>query len=405
MSKFLFFCSFFLSSFVYAQSVETIVKKAHLKTDSKQQAQAKAVNGLSRELVIKMIGADKYRQEKQKVEKFIIKNKNRYILSTSSSKPVLQDDGAFSSTVTIKVSKSNLKDLLLEQHLFYASEGSSCLLPVVSFSSYFDEEKKSYSWWLKYENEKIETLKQMASSFFELLSEEFIKQGFYVLDPIFQKMDEGTPSGVLPKKSSRVRNFVPLAEFYTCDIILSGSVQIGRFSGNSPGLTNFFGTKQNLQAGSPYFVQFFFNVFNIKTRQFLFKFKKQFTFPDDLKNKPTEGMLLHLKDVLASLTYQLSSYQEEGSLDLSRLMISVQGPLTYAQKEQLKKLLVKKIAGIQNLEERFLTSNRVVYAAESSHSIRTIAKQLKNASLPGFVIQVKGYRKQELEIYAKSQKR
>ena len=408
MYKFLLFCSFLLSSFVHAQSVETIVKKIHLNTDSKQQAQAKAVNELSRELVIEMIGADKYRQEKQKIKSFITKNKNRYILSTSFSKPVLQDDGAFFSTVTIKVSRTNLKDLLLEHHLFYASEGSSCLLPVVSFVSYFKEEKESYSWWLKEEREQSKVLsKQLASSFFELLSEEFIKQGFYALNPVFQKMYESTPSGILPRKSSRVLKFVPLAEFYTCDIILSGYVQVGKLSDSSSALTGFFNTKNNQpgNSGSQYSVQFFFNVFNIKTRQFLFKFKKQFPFPDNLKNKPAEGMLLRLKDVLDSLTYQLSSYQEGGSLDLTRLMISIQGPLTYAQKEQLKKLLVKKIAGLQSLEERFLTSNRVVYSAESSLSIKSIAKQLKKTSLPGFVIQVKGYRKQELEIYAKSQMR
>ena len=396
----------FLFGFVHAQSVETFVREVHLKTDSKQQAHERAINELSKKLVTDIIGADKYKQEKQKIKSSIIRNRNRYILSTSSSKPVLQDNGNFTSTVTIKVSRENLRNLLLEHNLFYASQGSFCLLPVVSFASYFDGEKKSYSWWLKADSEKPEMLlKQMAASFFELLSEELIKKGFYSLNPTFQKMHEGAPSRILPKKSSRVQDFAPLAEFYTCDIILSGHVQVGEPFNSSSGLTSFFSsfrTKgQSSVLDSQYFTQFFFNVFNIKTRQFLFKLKKRFPFSYALRDEPKKEMLLRLKDILAALTYQLSSYQEEGSLDLKRLMISIQGPLTYAQKERLKQALVENISGLQSLEERFLTSNRVVYLAESSQNIRSIAKQLKEISLPKFVIQLKGYNKRELEIYAK----
>ena len=410
----LHFLFFFLLSFAQAQSAETLVKEVQLVSDSKQLAQQKALNEVSRELVIEMIGKVKYQKEKRKIEKYIIKNQNRYILSTRSSQPVFQDDGSFFSTVTVRVSQENLKNLLLEHNLFYASEGSFCLLPVVTFSSYFNEEKKSYSWWLKDEQKEADSLlKQMAGSFFKLLKREFIKQGFYALDPVFQRMSEGTPAHVLPKKNSRVRNFVPLAEFYTCDIIVLGSVQVGAlsFSKSSSLLASLFSFYQseskteNVLGASQYFTQFSFNVFNIKTRQILFKLKKQFPFSVVMEKDPKKEMLLRWTDVLDSLIYQLSSYQKEGSLDLSRLLISVQGRLTYAQKEQLKESLIKKVPGIQNLEERLLTSSRVVYEAESSQDIRSIAKQLKELSLPKFIIQVKGYRKQELEIYAKKRVR
>ena len=412
MSKafFILFSFFFFSSaFVQAQGIETLVKEIHLDTDNKQLAQKKAINEVSRKLVEEMVGLDRFQKEKQKIKNQIIKNQNRYILSIRSSKPILQEDGAFVSTVTIQVSKENLKQLLLEHNLFYSSKGSFCLLPVISFASYNSGEKKSYSWWLKNENSSS-LLEEMAGSFFELLSEELIKQGFYALNPVFQKMYEGTASGVLPKNSSRVRSFVPLAEFYTCDIILSGHIRFGELSSGSSALQSFFSflktdNDQIDNAPSQNVTQFFFNVFNIKTRQFLFKLKKQFPFSPALQNNPKKEMALHLKNILDSFTYQLSFYQEKGSLDLNRLMISVQGPLNYSQKEQLKKSLVKKISGLQNLEKKFLTSNRIVYEAESSEKIKSVAQQLRKISLPKFVIQVKGYKKNTLEIYAKKRER
>lgn len=404
MRLLLFFCFVFgLCSMSGAQGAETVIKEILTNSDSRQMAHKKVLNELSRELVREAIGTDRYQAELKRIEKYIIKNQNRYILSTRSSSPVLQDGGKFSFTVTVRVSKENLKNLLLEHNLFYASEGSSCLLPVVSFSSHWTETKKNYSWWLKDQDEPEKQLKQTAGSFFRLLSEELIKTGFYGLNPVFQRMGEGTPPPVLPKKSRQARNFVPLAEFYSCDIILLGYVQMGRLSSRSS-LTGLFSFSKSADEAVPVhqnWIQFSFNVFNIKIRQFLFRLKKKFPLSPAGQKDPQIEVLSRSKDILDSVTYQLSAYQEEGSLDLNRLLLSVQGPLSYAEKEQLKKSLIEKIQGIQNLEERLLTAGRVVYLAESSDSAGTIARQIRRASLPPFVIQVKGHKNRELEIYAK----
>ena len=404
----IFLFTFFISISAQAQKVETIVKEIQTPSDRKALAQKKALNEVSRKVVLEMLGEDKYEKEMQKIERSIIKKRNRYILSIRSTQPVLQEDGGFSSTVTIKFSKENLKKLLLEHNLFYASEGSFCLLPVVSFSSHFEDKRKEWSWWLKNQDKESEALlSDMGTPFFELLKKELIKKGFYTIDPAFQKVSEGVPSGVLPKNSSRAKNFIPLAEFYTCDIILLGYVHLGRsLNKSSSTLSQLFSSSSTKTAdfsvdSEQYFTNFSFNVFNIKTQQFLFKLKKQFPYPPAMKNSPEKELLLRFKDVLDSLTYQLSFYQEEGSLDLNRLLISVQGPLNYAQKERLKKSLIQNVSGIQNLEERLLTSSRVVYEAEVSKDIKAIAKQLRKLSLKAFVIQLKGYKKQELEIYAK----
>ena len=409
--KALFF-SFFLFYFAPADGLESLSKEVYINSDSKQLAQQTALNEFSRELVLQMIGQKKYEKERRKVEKAIIQNQNRYILSTRSSPPVLQEDGKFLSMVTIQFSKENLKNLLLEHHLFYAEKSSFCVLPLLSFALSFDGKKEIWSWQKKNREGQspVPVLKNMTKSFFELLSRELIKTGFFPLDPVFQKMAEGAPSAVWPKKSSRARDFIPLAHFFRCDIILFGSVQAGDIGNNLSFLGEWFSTFKEKKekppsSSSSYFTRFSFHVFNIKNRRTLFKLKKQFPFPSSMKKTPAKEVLSRFRDVLDSLLYQLSSYQTEGSLDRNRLIISVQGPLSYAEKEKLKKALIKSTPGIQSLEERLLTSNRVVYEAGSSQSIKQVAKQLKALSVPGFVIQLKGYKKQELEIYAKKQAR
>ena len=393
--------------FLQAQDLETIVKEIELKVDSKKQAQQQALNEVSRELVKEMLGEKKHKELKKKIERVIIKNHNRYILSVSSSPGELQDQGKFAFTVKMKVSKENLKNLLLENNLFYNSKGAGCILPAISFSSYFDEKQEKYSWWLNNEKASSE-IKNIAGSFFDLLSKEFIKVGFYVIDPVFQKIKEGAPPFILPKKGKSVKNFLPMSEFYACDIILFGRIHTGRASKTEFNFfSNLFSKKSSLEKFYPesYFIQFVLNVFNLRTQQFLFNVKRKFSFSPTNKNKPKAEVLLRSADILDSMVYQLTTSNEEGSLVLNRLMISVQGPLNYAEREQLQKSLIKQTPGIENLQIRMLNSSRALYEAKSSQSIQDISKQLKKVSLPHFLIQVKGYRAQKLEIYAKKRNR
>ena len=404
----LFYSVFILVSLSQAQELETIVKEVELEVDSKKLAQKKVLNEVSRTLVKEMLGEKKYTENRKQIEKSIIKDQNRYVLSISSSSGIFQEQGKFAFTVTIKVSKENLKKLLLENNLFYNSKGAFCVLPVISFSSYFGEKKDNYSWWL--ENETTdEKLESIAGSFFELLSKEFIKSGFYVVDPIFQRMKKGAPSFIMPKKGRRVKDFILMAKFYTCDIILSGRIHTGRASATElnffSNLLSFKKTPVSKAYPEAYFIRFSLNVSNIKTRQFLFNVQRKFSFSPTNKNQPKAEVLLRSKDILDSVIYQLSAFNEEGSLVLNRLMISVQGPLNYAEKEKLQKSLIKRVPGIEDLQVRLLNSSRVVYEAKSSQSAQDILKQLKSVSFPHFLIQVKGYRKQKLEVYAKRRSR
>ena len=400
--------SFLSVPLLQAQELETIVKEIELDIDSKKLAQQQALTEVSRTFVMEMLGEKKYKENRAQVEKSIIKNQNRYVLSISSSSGKLQEKGKFAFTVTIKVSKENLKKLLLENNLFYNSKGAFCILPVISFTSYFGEKKEKYSWWQEDELASLE-LKSIAGSFFELLSKEFIKFGFYVVDPIFQRVKEGAPSFVIPKSGKSIKSFLPMSEFYTCDIILSGRIHTGKISEvESNFFSNLFSFKETSVLKiypTAYFIRFSLNVSNIKTRQFLFNVKRKFSFSPVNEDQPKAEVLLRSKDILDSVIYQLAASNEEGSLVLNRLMISVQGPLSYAEREQLQKSLIKRVHGIEDLQVRMLNSSRVVYEAKSSQSVQELSKELKSVSLSHFFIQVKGYRNHKLEIYAKKRNR
>ena len=395
--------------FVEAQDLVTLQEEVQTDTEDRSLAQNKALNIIAADLVKKMIGQARYQQNKDKIEGRIISDKKRYVLSVSSSAPDFGEDGKFISIVTVKVSKKNLKRLLLEHNLFYGSKGAFCLLPVISFALRFEEAESFYAWWLE-DSAEDPLLRAFSSDFFELMESRLIRDGFYFLRPLFQKLREGTPLYALPKNSSKVKNFALLSEFYNCDIILSGGVESGappaqKKQGLSWALSFFQPSESNQKrpfAGAFYKTRIFFNVFNIKTRQVLFKIKKSKAFePPGEKSQARKEMSALLKEVLDSFIYQLASYNERGSLELSRVLIGAQGSLTYAQKERFKKNLIEQIPGIRSLQERLVASRRVVYEAEVSQDSSALAHQIKKARFPDFAVQLKGRKAGELELYVK----
>ena len=326
---------YFLLLFCFSVSAQIETRELDIRTevDDKELAIQKAVQQVSRNFVRHLMGAKKYKENKNRIEQKIIKNKNRYILFVKTSAPELQEEGNYLTKVTLGVSGENLAALLLENNLFYSSAGASCILPAITFRANDKKSDKTeeLSWWKKSKKENP-LLHNLSEIFYSALSENFIQGGFYVIDPVFSRLSEAVPSSVLPTRSS-ARQFQKFAEFLSCDLILSGTFKMAK-SSVLPSLRG----------------EFHLKVFNMTTLRELFSFKKKIIFPFAEKDLQ-EGFRSNLSAVLSSLKYQLSFYRDRGVLDLNRLFISIQGPLTYHQKEQLKASLVQDIPAIKDLKE------------------------------------------------------
>ena len=114
-----------------------------------------------------------------------------------------------------------------------------------------------------------------------------------------------------------------------------------------------------------------------------------------------KGFQSSLPAVLGSLRYQLSFYRDRGVLDLNRFFISIQGPLTYHQKEQLKAALIQNISPIKDLKEALVVSNRVLYEVESSKGMKELAQAIRSSSFSPFKVQITGYNQKKLDLYGK----
>lgn len=360
--------------------------KIEIKTDSgdKKTAISKAVDQVSRETVEKFLGHEKYLKNEKIIKEDIISNQNRYILFSKSSEPVSQDDGKFLTTVTLGISDKNLERLLIEHNLLFNSKGSLCILPLISFTTVLDK-KKTYSWWIAENEDNLNW--NLAKEFYKQLSFYSVKTGFYSMDPVFSRLHE-VPVSIDGIKKEKTANLKALTDFFQCHIVISGKV--------------FLKENKETAAIENYIA---FKVFNIQTRRIFFKMRKKILVP--VKQFPlSEDQLKKLfsvvsRRILISVSHQLSDYRKKGALDLSRLFLSIQGPLSYFEKEDLEKALLQHIPSIKTLQKRYMSSNKTTYEIKSEKAIDGLKETLKKANIPGYKIKIIAHNKKQMEIYAK----
>ena len=382
--KCFFFCLIYFSFSSFSQTIKEFRIDITTAQGEKKTAITKAVNQISRQFVESFLGKEKYQENEEKIKKTIFKNQNRYILFSKSSKSIPQNDGKFLTTVTLGISEQNLKGLLLEHNLFYKSHGSLCVLPVIAFTVDLGK-KESYLWWSPPE-QKSTLPKSLAKNFHSSLSLHVTKSGFYSADPIFSRFHEALPLVILNGKE-KSKNLKSLVGFLQCHIVLSGKVLIKQ-NKESKTLTNYF----------------VFKIFNTQTNQLLFKIRKKFLVPElpsDLKNKQIKKIFSEISQrILTSIAYQLS--EEKGTLDLTRLFLSIQGPLTYFEREALAEALIRKISPIKSLQKKYMSSNRTLYEMKSDEGIAKVADIIKKSIIPNYQVKITTYNKKRLEIHART---
>jgi len=399
----IFFWLFSFSSF--AGSIETYKESIELETDNQKIAQDMVLSEVSRKLIISLLGKKEYQKQRSKIENRIIKNQNRYILSIDSTsgskeetrKETGEETGKFRFVFNIKVSKSHLESLLKKEGFLKKENSSICLLPLISFSSHFEEEKQTWSWW-NVKKEESSHNRELAQFFFDSLGKELTKIGFYFIDPVFQKTVKVLPDSLLPSKSHKMKYFKPIAQFYSCDTVLSGMIHVGKSMEGLSFLSNDFYS----QATTKHWLQFVIRVFNIKTKENLFELTKQFPLEKKETKQLQEELNLKSQKMIESLIYRLS--QEKDSLAFNRLMIAIQGDISYPEIEKIIKQ-IRRIDELKHIQPAYLSSQRAIYQAESSKSVDEVLKKIQALSIRAFTLKSRKSGKSKLELYVKRKSR
>jgi len=369
------FLYFALVPFATAQEVMdlSVVQKIDDKTPSNSKSEVfdQVVRRVSLENIEALIGREKTDRNRDLIDNKIIKNSNRYILSSKSSglrKP--EAGGPPEIVIDLKISLKNLRSMLLEEGLLYQTEGPPKLLPALRFVDRVGA--VSYGWWVDRPSKDTAFLQGAFRSFQKHLSDELMKIGFFTLNPAEGNFGESLPE-VYRTQSPQKGDLIFLGEFFKSSIVLRGEV-IFRGKPNAEGV---------------YVIDFRLEAFQTQNGRVLAEVVRVYeTQPGEYRNVIGRRFNETVLKVSEDLSTQMNDAWKKGTFGASLVRLVVRSELKPPEIDEFKKMVVLQVRDVKALRERIMASRSTTFEVDSSVPTQQLAQTFRTAKFNQFKVQV-----------------
>lgn len=352
-----FFYSLFIGgAFLFSpkiSSAEIIERSLEVKTETSNPVVARrelmdlATERVSEDLIKEIIGEAKFNRNRGLIKSKVYKLSGRYIPWSKASELKPAAPG-FSLAVQLRVQRQNLEALLLEQGLFYESDGTPLIMPFVQWIDRV--QMRSFGWWHGADKEKQSAfLSKLSLQTESALSGALQKQNFYLLPAQMQKYAEAL---ALPERGESLRVDVQqnLAQKYSAQIFIQGNITIVK--GSRSETYQLVARVAALQAANGRVITEYFRSF-------------------ETDRGPMETVVERKsRDLLESLATELSAQivgvWQKGALGADMYRLTFQGgALGPLDVEAIKAVFQSRIRDVKSIRERSLSSSMISFEIDS----------------------------------------
>lgn len=383
MRNIIFLLLFLSSLHAWGQQYDSIDRVVEVSVVSNNPTEAKAkLNELavlkaSEDLIKEIIGESKYNRSISTIREKILKNAAKFIPLTKSGDLIKTSDG-YQTTTQLKFNLSDLKAMLLQQGLFYESDATPMVLPMVRITDKVNF--KTLSWWIPQEAQEREFLININRSLENALRENFIRNNFYVLRP-YQAEYVDFLQGKYHVEKLRPTIASDLARSVNAQIFLDGDLVISKSTERSEA----FNMELRISATQ-----------TVNNRVIAEVVRKMETDVGSFEVVIPRKIKQLLDQATSDLSSQVYDAWQKGALGSSLYRLVINGPMPIKAQETFKQLIRSRILEIKNIKERSLSEDMVVYEVDANISPQEIARRLPNVSVEG--INLKLSKSSEAEI-------
>ena len=321
---------------------------AKIETAIKEKIVPKSKNFI---LLTKVVDKKEYEDNDKKNEK----SSNKKFNDKNSEEEILQK---FTYSIFIKYSPETLRNVLLQEGIYYMDEGAHKILPLIEFVD--EEEGYENAWW----TQKNDSSLNYIQNFYSSLQRLFIQDGFYLLNPSLSQYAHRLPSK-LSTKYLNVKKAQKISQYFQAQFFIIGRIKISPLSKNQ---------YQSLWDLTLYSTPHLRKLDSYKFRTELSK--KSWSSLNQYANYWVENFILQIKNIY-----------ETGALSTQVFTIEVLGDLTYLEKEKMRKALVKDIPSIQSLKTHYVSAQKERYQADVKGTDQEVLNKLKNWKFLDFQFQ------------------
>lgn len=356
------------------EKVYELTSSGQTQQEIKSKATSRAIEMVSTEMLESVMTGSKADVNKKSLISRMTKESPRYVVS-------IQERILPNGKVEVKlgVSKDSFKQILLQKGLYHEISGPIRVLPMISVVDRVSG--ANLAWWN--ETKKIATSGVQPLLDFHLgLKTAFMKGGFFVYDPLRQRLYKKIPAHLRSEKPSS-NDLVVLSQYFQSSLVVSG--QIGFFKSSKS--ADSFRVEIEMRAIEPLQDRIVAEVVRTyETEPGLFLSVIQKTLKENTEK---------VTDDLAS---QVIESWKRGSLGSQQMKLSLNGRVSHSQYESIKDLIIKQIAEIKGVRERLFEPGKIVLEVDTSSQASVIADRLRRQNFPSFKLQVSGVKENGLDL-------
>ncbi len=355
-------------AFAFAE-VRVVERVVEAQTSEKNSLAAKrtlvelATQSASEGLIKEIIGDAKFARSKTLIYSKIIKNAAKYIPYSKSGELSGSADAGYKMTTSFKVNLDDLQAMLLEQGLFYESDGPPAVVPMVRFQDKVNGRK--YAWWSEDLASERAFLVKQNNLFEDILKTAFAKNYFYLTRATRFNWGSFLTSD-LRAFQLKVEDLQILGQAATAQMVIDGEVSL----------------QKQKDRGTAYQIVVKLVALQVLNGRMLGEVTRSF----DTGNGPFESMIERKSkeafEVAAQdLSAQVLDAWQKGSLGSSLYKLTVRGGLGLLQQEQLKEFVRSKLREVKTIRERLISSESITYEVDTTLNPQDLSRKLPEIEL------------------------
>ena len=321
---------------------------------------------VSEDLIKEIIGEGKYLRNKPLIAVKILKQSARFIpFSKSGEIQPLTPEG-FKMSLTLKVSIDDLQALLLENGLFYESDGTPIVLPAIRIIDRVNS--RTYFWWADAENANKAFLLKEGKTLEDHLKSSFFKNNFYLLKPLSQKFGDFLPAS-LKTENLTAEDWQKMAQKLGAQILVQGE----------------FGLTKSQERSDAFALTLKLTAIQVMNGRVIAEVARTYETDGGAFEVVVERKLKEiLEGPSQDLAGQVLEAWQKGALGASLYKLSIRGNLPLLQQEAFKEALKSKFREVKNVRERLISDDMIIFEVDSALSPKDLGQKAPRIEVGGF---------------------
>ena len=379
MRSVLIFIALLVGQLVNAQVTDMEFKvKGSAAAESPQIARAeiqkKVIEEAALQAITQYIGEKKMAAQKGAVNQ-VLKQSSKFIPYIKSGEIQTTAEG-YEIEFLIRVSATDLRQILLRQGLLYENEGSWLVVPLVRFTDRI--KNTQVNWWAE-NGEAVNTSTNMARKFENSMRSKFLSQGFFALKPVTFELAHLLPKN-LRDSSLSSENLSKVGEVFKADLLIVGDVEL------YPSQKNRMGGQLHVKLTG----------IHRATGRTVGEVVRTVEIENLAKVWSQNSTLFD--EATAELSQQIFETWRKGIFGAELVKIAVNGTLTPRELQNFKTWISENFRQVKTFKERKFSNGQIIFEADVTSGTEALAEKLKTAQSSEFSVRVSSVNSKEMDL-------